>query len=298
MTFTHERATDPWRQRAETLEEALRPARPESDEEGEEDAGGGCGTASSDFTPRWRLDSSSATRSIMRFCSSSTIYTSGQTLVASATLPLAGSTFSPIYWRRVQSGLVDLVRQLGFFKLFFTLAPSEWTLPYHGFVLDGMMKLLRARWPHTLLQTAKGFLLGHTGARQEWKDHLLAVRDETGRGRKLHGFVRIEFQDGTRKLATQEYHGSGRPHLHLLVFGDDDLVRTLDMPTLASATMPADEDLDVAAGLSLTTTKTAGAQSSKSRHSSWRRLGPGNCATPGQTRPLGFALTSLTSSMR
>ena len=166
---------------------------------------------------------------------------------------MAGSTFSPIYWRRVQSGLVDFVRQLGFPKLFFTLAPSEWTLPCHAFVLDGMTKLLRARLrlpveetlhvTHTLLQTAKGFLLGHTGARQEWKDHLLAVRDKTGRSRKLHGFVRIEFQDGTRRLATQEYHGSGRPHLHLLVFGDDDLVRTLDMPHLASATMPADEDL-------------------------------------------------------
>ena len=40
MTFTQERATDPRRQRAETLEDALRPARPESEEEGEEDAGG------------------------------------------------------------------------------------------------------------------------------------------------------------------------------------------------------------------------------------------------------------------
>ncbi|CAJ1417479.1 unnamed protein product [Effrenium voratum] len=262
MTFTHERATDPRRQRAETLEEALRPARPESDEEGEEDAGGGLVRHSIKrlyaALALGQLLGYTEHYEILQFIYDLHLWTdlgSKRNLGTGVPMRLmmAGSTFSPIYWRRVQSGLVDLVRQLGFPKLFFTLAPSEWTLPYHGFVLDGMMKLLRARLrlpveetlhvTHTLLQTAKGFLLGHTGARQEWKDHLLAVRDETGRGRKLHGFVRIEFQDGTRKLATQEYHGSGRPHLHLLVFGDDDLVRTLDMPTLASATMPADEDL-------------------------------------------------------
>ena len=55
--------------------------------------------------------------------------------------------------------------------------------------------------------------------------------------------MRIEFQDGTRKLPTQEYHGSGRPHLPLLVFGDDDLIRTLDLSSAASATMPSDADL-------------------------------------------------------
>ena len=124
----------------------------------------------------------------------------------------------------------------------------------HGFVLDGMSKLLRARLrlpveetlhiTHVLLQTAKGFLLGDTGRRKEWKDHVFAVKEETGRGRKLDGFVRLEFQDGTRKAETQTYHGSGRPHLHLLVFGDDDLVRSLDVPGFASASLPAlDEDM-------------------------------------------------------
>ena len=46
----------------------------------------------------------------------------------------------------------------------------------------------------------KGLLLGDTGSRKDWKDHVFAVRDETGQGRKLHGFVRIEFQDGTRRI--------------------------------------------------------------------------------------------------
>ncbi|CAJ1459932.1 unnamed protein product, partial [Effrenium voratum] len=261
MTFTQERATDPRRQRAETLEDALRPARPESEEEGEEDAGGLMRHSIKRLYAALALGQLlgyTEHYEILQFVYDLHLWTDlGSKCNLGTGVPMrlmmAGSTFSPIYWRRVQSGLVDLVRQLGFPKLFFTLAPSEWTLPCHAFVLDGMTKLLRARLrlpveetlhvTHTLLQTAKGFLLGHTGARQEWKDHLLAVRDETGRSRKLHGFVRIEFQDGTRRLATQEYHGSGRPHLHLLVFGDDDLVRTLDMPHLASATMPADEDL-------------------------------------------------------
>ena len=261
MTFTQERATDPRRQQAETLEEALRPARPESEEEGEDDAGGLMRHSIKRLYAALALGQLlgyTEHYEILQFVYDLHLWTdlgSKRNLGTGVPMRLmmAGSTFSPIYWRRVQSGLVDLVRQLGFPKLFFTLAPSEWTLPYHAFVLDGVTKLLRARLrlpveetlhvTHTLLQTAKGFLLGHTGARQQWTDHLLAVRDETGRGRKLHGFVRIEFQDGTRRLATQEYHGSGRPHLHLLVFGDDDLVRTLDTPHLASATMPADEDL-------------------------------------------------------
>ena len=60
-------------------------------------------------------------------------------------LMMAGSSFSPVYWKRVQNGLVDLVRQVGFPKFFWTLAPSEWTLPYHHFVKDGMAKALRGR---------------------------------------------------------------------------------------------------------------------------------------------------------
>ena len=33
-------------------------------------------------------------------------------------------------------------------------------------------------------------------------------------------FNRVEFQDGTRKAATQDYHGSGRVHTHSVLFGD------------------------------------------------------------------------------
>ena len=265
MTFSHERASDPRRQKVETLEAALRPARPEEDDES-----GNEGEAEDSDLVRHSIKRLYAALSLGQLLGYTDHYEILQYVYdlhlwtdlgskrnldtgVPMRLMLAGSTFSPIYWRRVQRGLVDLVRQVGFPKFFYTLSPSEWTLPYHGYVLDGMAKLLRGRLRlpveetlhivHVLLQTAKGFLLGDTAPRKDWRDHVFAVRDETGQGRRLHGFVRIEFQDGTRKLPTQEYHGSGRPHLHLLVFGDDDLIRTLDLSSAASATMPSDTDL-------------------------------------------------------
>ena len=247
MTFSHERASDPRRQKAETLEAALRPARPERPCPPQHQAP----LRGTVARPAPRLHGPLRDPPICLWTDLGSKRNLGTGVPMR--LMLAGSTFSPLYWRRVQWGLVDLVRQVGFPKFFYTLSPSEWTLPYHGYVLDGMAKLLRGRLRlpveetlhivHVLLQTAKGFLLGDTAPRKDWRDHVFAVRDETGQGRRLHGFVRIEFQDGTRKLPTQEYHGSGRPHLHLLVFGDDDLIRTLDLSSAASATMPSDTDL-------------------------------------------------------
>ena len=266
MTFSQERASDPRRQKAETLEQALRPARPDSEDEAAEEEE----DAPDDDLVRHsvkRLYNALALSSllgytehfeILQFVYDLHLWSDLGAKRSLGTgvpmrLMMAGSSFSPIYWKRVHNGLTDLVRQVGFPKFFFTLAPSEWTLPYHGFVLDSMSKLLRGRLRlpveetlhivHVLLQTAKGFLLGDTGSREAWKDHVFSVRDETGQDRKLHGFVRIEFQDGTRRLETQNYHGSGRPHLHLLVFGDEDLVRGLDVPSFASASMPEDEDM-------------------------------------------------------
>ena len=263
MTFSQERASDPRRQKAETLEQALRPARPETEDEAEAE------DADDDLVRHSvkRLYNALALSSllgytehfeILQFVYDLHLWSDlGAKRSLNTGVPMrlmmAGSSFSPIYWKRVHNGLTDLVRQVGFPKFFFTLAPSEWTLPYHGFVLDGMSKLLRGRLRlpveetlhivHVLLQTAKGLLLGDTGSRKDWKDHVFSVQDETGQGRKLHGFVRIEFQDGTRRLETQNYHGSGRPHLHLLVFGDEDLIRGLDVPSFASASMPEDEDM-------------------------------------------------------
>ena len=199
MTFSQERASDPRRQKAETLEQALRPARPDSEDEAAEEEE----DAPDDDLVRHsvkRLYNALALSSllgytehfeILQFVYDLHLWSDLGAKRSLGTgvpmrLMMAGSSFSPIYWKRAHNGLTDLVRQVGFPKFFFTLAPSEWTLPYHGFVLDSMSKLLRGRLRlpveetlhivHVLLQTAKGFLLGDTGSREAWKDHVRGTR--------------------------------------------------------------------------------------------------------------------------
>ena len=157
---------------------------------------------------------------------------------------MRGHSFSPLYWRAFHFALLDLVRQLGYPRVFFTLSPYEWTFPYHEFVRDEMNKLLRARLrlplpeilhiSHVLLQTAKGLLFGDTGKRAEWRSHVFHPTP----GRRVCGVLRLEFQDGSRKAPTQGYHGSGRPHLHVLIFCDKERLAALDVPSLFKATAP------------------------------------------------------------
>ena len=49
-----------------------------------------------------------------------------------------GLSFMPLYWKRIHFGLMDLVRQVGNPKFFWTFALHEWSTPYHEFVLDEM----------------------------------------------------------------------------------------------------------------------------------------------------------------
>ena len=58
----------------------------------------------------------------------------------------------------------------------------------------------------------------------------------------MHVFLRIEFQDGTRKAPTQDYHGSGRPHVHVLVFAPKEALRSMKLEESVFATLP--EPLD------------------------------------------------------
>lgn len=51
-------------------------------------------------------------------------------------------------------------------------------------------------------------------------------------------FIRVEFQDGTRKAPTQDYHGSGRPHVHVLVFASQAALQAMSLTESVSATMP------------------------------------------------------------
>ena len=58
---------------------------------------------------------------------------------------LKGAKFSPLYWKVRHFALIDLQRQLGYPTLFITIAPYEWSFPYHEWVLDEMEKQLRER---------------------------------------------------------------------------------------------------------------------------------------------------------
>ena len=75
---------------------------------------------------------------------------------------------------------------------------------------------------HLLLQIGKNFVAGHNQGRgrhvRQFEDQLLQRCREDGSLVPLSSFLRLEYQDGKRREATQDYHGSGRPHLHQLDF--------------------------------------------------------------------------------
>eukprot|EP00975_Prorocentrum_lima_P057897 12145102-Prorocentrum_lima.AAC.1 len=91
---------------------------------------------------------------------------------------------------------------------------------------------------HVMLQTAKGLLLGETGSREAWRSHILNAPNADGSKKKLHAFIRVEFQDGSRKQPTQDYHGSGRAHVHMIVWCSDVHLAALPMEKLVLATVP------------------------------------------------------------
>ncbi|CAK8987418.1 unnamed protein product, partial [Durusdinium trenchii] len=167
---------------------------------------------------------------------------------------IKGHSFSPLYWRSVHWALIDLVRQMGYPKVFWTMSPYEFSMPYHAWLLDELAKDLRGRLhlavpeslhvTHVLLQVIRGLLAGKTGVRSKdpWKRHLLQALDADGRPHPVQVFLRVEFQDGTRKAPTQDYHGSGRPHVHVLIFCSSAAVAAMSLPQAVSAAMPEPED--------------------------------------------------------
>ena len=58
----------------------------------------------------------------------------------------------------------------------------------------------------------------------------------------INYFARIEFQDGKRKRgnpnARMPYHGSGRPHVHFLVWLQN--VEAIQLPGVVCASLPED----------------------------------------------------------
>ena len=79
---------------------------------------------------------------------------------------IKGHAFSPLFWKAVHWGLLDMVRQMGYPKLFWTISPYEFSMPYHDWILDELSKELRGRLhlavaeslhlTHVLVQVAQG----------------------------------------------------------------------------------------------------------------------------------------------
>ena len=185
------------------------------------------------------------------------------TVEAPLRVAMAGYSFSPEYWQTRHAGLIDVVKQLGLPAIFLTVAPYEWSFPFHSWVEDEMAKLLRARLrlpaaetlhiAHVLAQAAQGLLTGANGRsaaqgradRPPWRSHVFAAKDGSGRRTVVNFFGRLEYQDGKRRryvnaqeAAAQFYHGRGTVHLHLLVWLQH--VEAVRLEDSLSATVPAD----------------------------------------------------------
>ena len=167
---------------------------------------------------------------------------------------LAGRVFSPMYWQTQHAGLVDCVRrQIGLPHLFITIAPLEASAPYHAWLEDEFAKLLRTRTQlpagetfhlaHLLMQAAEG-LIGGTNKREQEARRCWTKANGDGRQQLvLELFARLEFQDGKRRRHTgpsQSYHGSGRAHLHMLVWLSDPTL--VDWPHALRADLPSEKE--------------------------------------------------------
>ena len=167
---------------------------------------------------------------------------------------MSGHPMSPLYWADIKHGLFDLVRQIGYPDVYWTLAPYEFSYPYNQYLLDEMQKLLRGRLhlpafeamhlARTMTQICRGYIAGHSNTTKGkgWTQHLLRCKTEPGDRSMgcINFFTRIEFQDGSKKPGTQRYHGSGRPHVHALFWVRD--LAQLDFAGVAAATLDLSGD--------------------------------------------------------
>ena len=170
---------------------------------------------------------------------------------------LATKPFSPEVWRTYHMALVDLQKQVGWPHLFITISPYEWSFPYHAFLEDELNKNLASRLgapvletlhiAHALTQTVKGLLVGANDGVKDEGEHLFAPRDGTGKRTVVSWVARLEFQDGKRKRGVgnkppQFYHGSGRVHVHVLVWLKEKDLQSIDLPSIVRADIPKDEE--------------------------------------------------------
>jgi len=159
-------------------------------------------------------------------------------------LMMAGSPMSPLYWASVKDALLDMVRQCGYPRIFATKAPYEKSFPYHVFVVDQLHKqhlhrqdsasIEALHMAHILTENVRGVNTGvNCRGRGKWSRHLLQDPDLGPDQGRVAVMLRLEFQDGTRKAPTQDYHGSGRVHDHWLEFAEK--LQSLRLDRCASA---------------------------------------------------------------
>ena len=166
---------------------------------------------------------------------------------------MKGESFSPFFWRLRHLAVLDMQRQLGMPTFWYTLAPYEWTFPYHEALLHEMESMLRSRLhlpgpetlhlAHSLRQLVEGFLTGRNQhwtkqKSRNWQQHILQGRD--GRTLVVNFAARLEFQDGKRKKGTQAYHGRGSVHIHVLTWHDEQADEH-NLHEVLSATVPVED---------------------------------------------------------
>ncbi|CAE7575493.1 pif1 [Symbiodinium sp. CCMP2592] len=143
---------------------------------------------------------------------------------------LKGAPFTPAYWAVRHAAILDLQRQCGYPVLFKTWAPYEWSAPYHRALLHQMNALLRSRLhlegpetlhlAHILVELLREWVAGgsrkHGESSTLWRTHCLSGAG----GNRINFAARLEYQDGKRKAASQDYHGRGAIHLHAVLFAE------------------------------------------------------------------------------
>ena len=168
---------------------------------------------------------------------------------------LATKPYSPELWRTYHTALVDLQRQVGWPSLFVTIAPYEWSFPYHQWLQDELAKSLLARLEmpvaetlhlaHVLTQAVKGLLTGANEGLQNKREHVFSSGE--GPGKVRHWVARLEFQDGKRKRHVhrngQFYHGRGTVHVHILLWLSD--MHAMELPSKIRADIPGEDEAEM-----------------------------------------------------
>ena len=163
---------------------------------------------------------------------------------------MKGAPWTPQFWRVRHAAALDMQAQCGMPVAFVTLAPLEWSAPYHRWVMHQMSQLLRDRLAlagpesmhlaHILTELFREWIAGgamkHGSSSARWQDPIFGGLDAAGKPLKVNFVGRLEFQDGKRKEATQDYHGRGAVHLHGLIFANT--IGPMRLETKLSATVP------------------------------------------------------------